>query len=163
MRTIEKHSLMLSGIYKHNASSQTLQRAFIFIIYFLIFLLIEWTRAAWEFFPSHIKGQFKSCSQWRMFSMNTKSLYGPTESESTQEIGKGAKIVTLWLFASGLNPFFCLSCTCRMETYPVQSFGGEEFSSSSGVKCNWNGNLRTIWDLTAKNQKLHLELVKLMR
>ena len=30
MRTIEKHSLMLSGIYKHNASSQTLQRAFIF-------------------------------------------------------------------------------------------------------------------------------------
>ena len=109
MRTIEKHSLMLSGIYTHNASCQTIQRAFILIIYFLIFLLIEWTRAAWDFFLSHIKGQFKSCSQWRMFSMNTKSLYGPTESESTQEIGEGAKIVTLRLFKVYMAwiPFFC--------------------------------------------------------
>ena len=143
MRTIEKHSLMLSGIYKHNASSQTLQRAFIFIIYFLIFLLIEWTRAAWEFFPSHIKGQFKSCSQWRMFSMNTKSLYGPTESESTQEIGKGAKIVTLWLFKVYMAwiPFFCLSCTCRMETYPVQSFEGK----NSLPAVAWNATEMEIW------------------
>ena len=143
MRTIEKHSLMLSGKYKHNASCQTIQRAFILIIYFVIFLLIEWTRAAWEFFPSHIKGQFKSCSQWRMFSMNTKSLYGPTESESTQEIGKGAKIVTLWLFKVYMAwiPFFCLSCTCRMETYPVQSFGGK----NSLPAVAWNATKMEIW------------------
>ena len=141
MRTMEKHSLMLSGIYTHNASCQTIQRAFILIIYFVIFLLIEWTRAAWEFFPSHIKGQFKSCSQWRMFSMNTKSLYGPSESESTQEIGKGAKIVTLRLFTSGLNPFFCLSCTCRMETYPVQSFEGK----NSLPAVAWNATETEIW------------------
>ena len=143
MRTNEKHSLMLSGIYTHNASCQTIQRAFILIIYFVIFLLIEWTRAAWEFFPSHIKGQFKSCSQWRMFSMNTKSLYGPSESESTQEIGEGAKIVTLRLFKVYMAwiPFFCFFCKCRMETYPVQSFKGK----NSLPAVAWNATKMEIW------------------
>ena len=139
----------------------------IFIIYFLIFLLIEWTRAAWEFFPSHIKGQFKSSSQWRMFSMNTKSLYGPTESESTQEIGKGAKIVTLWLFKVYMAwiPFFCLSCSCRMETSPVQSFEGKNSSPAVAWNAIQKRMLRRIWDLTATNQKvgLYLELVQLIR
>ena len=79
--------------------SNTSEGVYLYHIFSYLSWLWEGTRAAWEFFPSHIKGQFKSCSQWRMFSMNTKSLYGPSESESTQEIGKGAKIVTLRLLS----------------------------------------------------------------
>ena len=139
MRTIEKHSLWY--IQTQCELSNTSEGVYLYHIFSYLSWLWEGTRAAWEFFPSHIKGQFKSCSQWRMFSMNTKSLYGPSESESTQEIGKGAKIVTLRLFTSGLNPFFCLSCTCRMETYPVQSFEGE----NSLPAVAWNATEMEIW------------------